>query len=70
MDYLLLDNARGGSGENLIWSLIDWVKSPFLAGGLIWNVTKLKLKPYAVVSSGVETDGLKIRKKYKICQEC
>jgi phosphoribosylanthranilate isomerase len=67
VDYLLLDNARGGSGEKFDWSLIDRVKKPFfLAGGLdLENVTEaLKLKPYAVdVSSGVETDGLKDKEK-------
>ena len=71
-DYLLLDayhkTQYGGSGETFDWSLIrDPGKEYFLAGGITCeNVTQAirQLQPYGIdVSSSVETDGLKDRKK-------
>lgn len=69
-DYILLDNGKGGTGENFNWSLINDVKRDFfLAGGLnSENVSAAikKLKPFAVdVSSAVETDGFKDYNKIK-----
>jgi len=63
-DYLLLDNANGGTGQTFDWNLIDSTeKLFFLAGGLnAENITEAiaKTSPFAVdVSSGVETNGLK-----------
>ena len=72
-DYLLLDNANGGSGETFDWSLLSTESTPsipstaskpfFLAGGLNpANITHAieTVKPFAVdASSGVETDGFK-----------
>ncbi|MCD8372466.1 MAG: phosphoribosylanthranilate isomerase [Clostridia bacterium] len=68
VDYLLLDNGRGGTGESFDYSLIGERTKPFfLAGGLTpENIQKAvnEVKPYAVdLSSGVETQGLKNRKK-------
>lgn len=71
-DYLLLDawsdNVYGGAGKRFDWSVIKGIKKPFfLAGGL--NAENLALaaetvRPYCLdLSSGVETDGFKDRKK-------
>lgn len=66
-DYILLDSGPGGTGETFDWSCLRAVRRPwFLAGGLSPdNVGEaLRLKPYAVdVSSGIETEGVKDRKK-------
>lgn len=67
-DYVLLDSGNGGTGTAFDWKLIRDMKRPyFLAGGLdagnVGNAVK-SLNPYGVdVSSGVETDGYKDRKK-------
>ena len=72
VDYLLLDNGAGGTGESFDWSLVSKGKkqkrkSFFLAGGLnSGNLEQaiLATSPYAVdLSSGVETDGMKDRNK-------
>ena len=66
-DMILLD-AGMGNGNVFDWSLIKNIQRPyFLAGGLngenVAEAVKI-LKPYAVdVSSGIETDGLKKKKK-------
>jgi phosphoribosylanthranilate isomerase len=71
-DYLLLDAYRegqyGGCGEAFDWKMIEKVGKPyFLAGGIHTDnvVSALtQVRPYAVdVSSGVETDGVKDKKK-------
>ncbi len=71
-DYLLLDAYKedeyGGSGLTFDWSIIGGISKPlFLAGGInIHNVDKaIKLtRPYCIdVSSGVETEGYKDKKK-------
>lgn len=69
-DYLLLDNGAGGTGERFDWSLLAEIsgltKPYFIAGGLNCENIKqaLSLQPFAVdVSSGVETDGVKDRRK-------
>jgi len=67
-DYFLIDSGAG-SGKTFDWKKIGSVKFPkpwFLAGGI--NIENIKqamaLKPFAVdVSSGVETDYIKDRKK-------
>ena len=66
-DYLLLDSGAG-SGETFDWSLLEQFHRPFfLAGGLdAGNVKQAldKIQPFAVdVSSGIETDGVKDKKK-------
>ena len=67
-DYVLLDSGKGGTGMVFDWSLLLKMNRPyFLAGGLtvenIRDAVKI-WKPYAVdVSSGIETDGYKDRKK-------
>jgi len=67
-DYILLDSGAG-SGKTFDWSKFQTLKTKrpwFLAGGInITNIDKAKeLNPFAVdVSSGVETDGIKDRKK-------
>lgn len=65
---LVLTDAGAGCGEVFDWTLLDGMKRPFfLAGGLSpENVAMAieKVQPYAVdVSSGIETDGKKDRKK-------
>lgn len=67
-DYVLLDAGTGGTGTCFDWDLVCRLKRPyFLAGGLHpGNVCEAikKCTPYAVdVSSGIETDGIKDRKK-------
>lgn len=69
-DVVLVDSGCGGTGEAFDWSLLKKIRRPyFLAGGLnAGNVGDAvrKLKPYGVdVSSGIETDGSKDRKKMK-----
>lgn len=68
VDFLLLDNGSGGTGESFDWEVLDKLstiefnKPYFIAGGLNKENVKdvLKYKPYAVdVSGGVESDGLK-----------
>ena len=69
VDALLLDNARGGSGERFSWEHIPYLRGLlpevrlFVAGGLHPdNVEELvkTFRPDGVdVSSGVETDGAK-----------
>ncbi|GBU29027.1 N-(5'-phosphoribosyl)anthranilate isomerase [Treponema sp. R8-4-B8] len=68
VDYFLIDSGAG-SGKTFDWKQLSSVKFPkpwFLAGGInIENIEQaMALKPFAIdVSSGVETDGLKDRKK-------
>ena len=66
-DYILLDSGAG-SGTTFDWKLVQNVERLyFLAGGLhIGNIKKAveQLNPYGVdVSSGVETDGWKDKRK-------
>lgn len=66
-DFVLLDSGAG-TGAAFDWDLIQGVKRPyFLAGGLgVDNVGAAieALHPYAVdVSSGIETNGVKDKKK-------
>lgn len=66
-DFVLLD-AGMGSGTVFEWNYIDKISRPyFLAGGISVDNAKSAikgLKPYALdISSGVETDGLKDKKK-------
>ena len=66
-DYILLDSGAG-TGLTFDWKQIQNIERPyFLAGGLhIGNVENAveQLSPYAVdVSSGIETDGWKDKKK-------
>ncbi|MCL1876169.1 MAG: phosphoribosylanthranilate isomerase [Synergistaceae bacterium] len=67
VDFLLFDSPRAGSGEKFDWRLIPETEKPFfLAGGInSENITEaMKLNPYAIdVSSGVESDGVKDRRK-------
>lgn len=67
-DMLLLDNAKGGSGEQFDWEYIKQARDQgfrrefFLAGGLnASNLAKaLELKPYGIdLSKGLESNGLK-----------
>lgn len=66
-DYILLDHGKGGTGESFDWSLLKDIKRPyFLAGGLTpENAARAAaFSPFALdVSSGIETDGVKDRKK-------
>jgi len=67
-DYILLDSGAG-SGKTFDWNNFQTLKTKkpwFLAGGInISNINKaIELNPFALdVSSGVETDGIKDRKK-------
>lgn len=65
-DYLLLDSGTG-SGVRFDWSIIKNINKPwFLAGGINpENIDKaLSLRPYGIdISSGIETNGVKDRKK-------
>lgn len=66
-DMVLVDSGTG-TGRSFDWSLLKGIKRPyFLAGGLcpenIVNAIDM-LSPYAVdVSSGIETNGCKDKKK-------
>ncbi len=66
-DYVLLDSGAG-TGNVFDWQLVQRIRRPyFLAGGLnpenAERAVKL-LRPFAVdVSSGIETDGRKDRRK-------
>ena len=65
VDYLMVDNARPGSGESFDWEVLGQLPAQvpvFLAGGLTPDTVAdaARLGVYAVdVSSGVETDGAK-----------
>jgi len=67
-DYFLIDSGAG-SGKTFDWKQLGSIKFPkpwFLAGGI--NIKNIKqamaLNPFAIdVSSGVETEGVKDRKK-------
>lgn len=66
-DFILLDSGQG-SGETFDWSILREVQRPyFLAGGLTPDnipTAAAQCRPYAVdLSSGVETEGFKDRKK-------
>lgn len=74
VEYLLLDQGKGGTGKTFDWSLINEsfgvnrpLKPFFLAGGITPENVKQAMEqvhPYALdVSSGVETDGFKDEKK-------
>lgn len=72
VDYLLLDNGAGGTGEVFDWNILhdmtDFPKPYFIAGGLNpENVSEvLEFEPFGVdVSGGVETDGCKDELKIK-----
>ena len=78
-DHILLDQGSGGTGKTFDWSLAEDFARPFLlAGGLgTDNLEKAieRLSPWAVdLSSSLETDGLKDRKKIieavKIVRSC
>lgn len=71
-DLLLLDNAKGGSGECFDWGLLEQAREAgfdgmrdrgiFLAGGLHAGNLRdaLKLHPYGIdLSKGLESNGLK-----------
>lgn len=66
-DYLLLDNAAGGSGQSFDWQLIPTMNRPyFLAGGIDAEKmpAALSLLPYGIdISSGAESNGVKDRDK-------
>jgi len=67
-DFVLLDSGNGGTGTTFDWSFLREFHRPyFLAGGLNPDNVKTAIKqfhPYAVdVSSGIETDGYKDKKK-------
>lgn len=74
-DYLLYDtyskNAYGGTGDRFSWDMIpkDMSMPFFLAGGINESNAPQAVKevrPYCIdVSSGVETDGVKDKKKIK-----
>ncbi len=67
VDYFLFDNGAGGTGKTFDWSLMPQTEKPFfLAGGLnAQNIeAAIAYHPFAVdLSSGVELDGFKDRKK-------
>lgn len=67
-EYVLYDNAGGGSGTCFDWDLLQEAqrrglhKKFFLAGGIHTNniESAIKLNPYAIdISSGIESDGVK-----------
>ena len=67
-DMILADSSGGGTGEVFDWTLLRKIRRPyFLAGGLTPDNARdavNALAPYGVdVSSGIETDGQKDRKK-------
>lgn len=67
-DYLLFDCGSGGTGKTFDWSCLEDVERPyFLAGGIgTHNMEEAltRFHPFAIdLSSSVETDGVKDRKK-------
>lgn len=69
-DYILLDSGAG-TGSRFDWSLIREISRPyFLAGGLTpenAGEAVKSLHPFALdVSSGIETDGKKDRRKMEL----
>ncbi|MCC8066368.1 MAG: phosphoribosylanthranilate isomerase [Clostridiales bacterium] len=67
-DLVLLDNGSGGTGETFAWELAEQIHRPFLLAGGIGpdNLTEAldQLHPWGLdMSSSVETDGKKDRKK-------
>lgn len=64
---ILLDAAGGGSGERFNWKWLCQIRRPFfLAGGLTAECIEeaSRYHPFALdVSSGIETDGFKDKKK-------
>lgn len=67
-DYILLDSGSGGTGTAFDWTLVkDIGRDYFLAGGIDAKNVKdavRRFHPFAVdISSGVETDGYKDRRK-------
>lgn len=66
-EFILLDHGAGGTGRAFDWALAKALDRPyFLAGGLHPGnaAAAAALGPYAVdVSSGIETEGLKDRRK-------
>ena len=65
---MLLDAGKGGTGIRFDWSLLSGMRRPFfLAGGLdMENAAEAvrRFHPYALdVSSGIETGGMKDKKK-------
>jgi len=67
-DLVLLDNGGGGTGKTFEWTLANQIQRPFLLAGGIGpdNITEAldQLHPWGVdMSSSVETDGKKDRKK-------
>ncbi len=67
VDYLLLDNGKGGTGKKFNWHNIENIPKPFfLAGGISENNLDeaIKIDSYCIdISSGVETDGKKDKEK-------
>ena len=67
-DMVLIDSGRGGTGETFDWSFLEGItREYFLAGGLCPENIEAAIRsfsPFAVdVSSGVETNGIKDKKK-------
>lgn len=65
---MILTDAGAGDGRVFDWSLLNTLTRPyFLAGGLdVSNISDVKLNPYLFaldVSSGIETNGYKDKKK-------
>jgi phosphoribosylanthranilate isomerase len=70
VDYVLLDQGKGGSGKCFDWSLLENIKRDyFLAGGLGPENVKEAIEtyhPYAIdASSSLETEGRKDFEKMK-----
>lgn len=67
VDYYIFDSSTPGSGQCFDWSLIKEIKTPFfIAGGItVDNLQEVMLlNSYGVdVSSGVETNGIKDKRK-------
>lgn len=66
-DFLLFDSAIAGSGQSFDWMRIPKTEKPFfIAGGIdIENIAQAKsFCPFGIdISSGVETNGVKDKKK-------
>lgn len=67
VDYLLLDNGKGGTGKKFDWNNIEDIPKPFfLAGGISEDNLEeaMEINSYCIdISSGVETDGKKDKDK-------
>lgn len=71
-DYILLDHGAGGTGDCFDWALLGQFKQTMLpfwpaAASIPTMLSRQRRSSYALdVSSGIETDGVKDKRKMKL----